>query len=439
MSELRTEIRQKKIIKTAWTGLTARIVAMIVSLLMVPLALHYLGKEQYGLWVAISSLVAMMGFMDAGAGNAVLNMVAHESGAYKGNLKKIISTAFFSLSALAIVGGAIFAAIFPFVPWGQLLGLGNSATVDHLDAVVLITGLFFFASMPSTLVGKIQRGLQEGNLDNLSNTVGSLLSLLFVYLVIKNDHGLIWFVIALLAGPMIAYLGSNIYYLFIFRKELRPRIVDVEKKVAKSLFAAGGLFFVLQIASMIQGQADNIIIANMLGPSAVAAYAICIKLFLIPPMLFGLILTPLWPAYREAFASGDMKWAKRIFLKTIRWSLLLSIPSALILIALGRLIIELWVGVDVLPSTALLFGAGVWLIFNAVGGCSAVFLNALEIVKPQIWIAIAASTVNIVMTVTLIPIMGVEGAIYGTLIAYFFCAIIPYFFMIKVILSKPEL
>jgi len=246
-SKSRAQSRRRNIIKTAWSGLLTRVVTMSVSLIMVPLALNYLGKEQYGLWITVSSLVAMMGFLDGGAGNAVLNIVAHESGSNKDNLRKIVSTSFFSMAALTIMGAVLFVSIYPFIPWEKLLGLGKDSKVENIDTVILVTGLSFFISISTTLVGKIQRGLQQGNLDNLTNAVGSLLSLFFVYLAISYNAGLIGFVIALLTGPIIAYLGGNIYYFFLKRKDLRPSIVDVEKKVAKKILATGGLFFVLQI------------------------------------------------------------------------------------------------------------------------------------------------------------------------------------------------
>src|ERR1039457_6923086 len=306
----RGQERRRKILKTAWAGLLARVVTIGVGLLMVPLSVHYLGKAQYGLWVAVSSLVAMLGFMDGGAGNAVINLVAHASGTNKDDLATIVSTAFFSLMALALIGCLLFLSVFSFVPWGKLLGVSESTSLSDLNIVVMIVGVFFFVSMFTTLVGKIQRGLQEGNLDNFWSGVAAVLSLLFVYIAIQKDAGLVGFVIAFLAGPMLAYLASNIHYLFIRRIDLRPQLGKVDSAIANNLFAVGGMFFVLQITATIQGQADNVIIANMLGAGAVTNYAICMKLFLMVPMLFSLLLTPLWPAYREASASGDMQWVK---------------------------------------------------------------------------------------------------------------------------------
>ena len=114
MAESNSQRRNKKIIKTAWSGLVARILTMGVTLVMVPLSLHYLGKEQYGVWVAVSSMVSMLGFMDGGAGNAVLNMVAHASAENKGDIPKIVATAFFSLMVVATIGFLLFLSVFPF-------------------------------------------------------------------------------------------------------------------------------------------------------------------------------------------------------------------------------------------------------------------------------------------------------------------------------------
>ena len=430
-SQIRAQERNHKIIKTAWSGLAAKIITVSVSLVMVPLSVHYLGKEQYGLWVAVSSLVAMLGFMDGGAGNAVINLVAHSDGAKDNRLSKIVSTAFFSLLALAIFGCLVFLAAFPFVPWGKLLGLSESTSTTELNKVVVIVGVFFFVSMFITLVGKIQRGLQEGNLDNFWNGVAAVLSLLFVYMSIRMNAGFVGFVVAFLAGPMLAYLASNIHYLFIRRRDLRPQLSNVDRVIAKNLFAVGGMFFVLQIASVLQGQADNVIIANMLGAAAVTDYSICMKLFLIPPMLFGLLLTPLWPAYREAIGSGDMQWVKQIFIKSMRAALLISIPSAILLVLFGGQIIALWVNHSVVPSTGLLIGCGLWMVALSLGSAATVVVNALQIMTPQVIAAVLSGVVNVLLTIWLIPQVGTEGAVYGTLISYVLCVVPIYWFFLR--------
>ena len=65
--------------RAAVTGITSgisRAVRIGVTLITIPLTLHYLGNERFGLWMTISSVLAMAGFADFGVGNGVLNTVS---------------------------------------------------------------------------------------------------------------------------------------------------------------------------------------------------------------------------------------------------------------------------------------------------------------------------------------------------------------------------
>jgi O-antigen/teichoic acid export membrane protein len=403
---------------------------------MIPLTVSYLGHEQYGIWVAVSSLIIMLGFMDGGAGNAVINMVAYASGSQKSELPKIISTAIFSLAAVACVGILLFFAVFPLVPWGKLFGVSNTHAIQDLKWVIIITTVFFFVGIVTTLIAKIQRGFQEGNFDNFWSSVGVLLNLLFVYLAIEAHTTLPILVIASLSGTLLAYLASNVHYFGWHRKDLTPKLSNFDSTKAKELFSVGGLFFVLQIASGIQAQSDNILIANLLGPAAVTSYAVCMKLFMMVPTLSGFLFTPLWPAYREAIANGDMQWVRKIFLKSVRLALLISIPSALVLMLLGSTIIDYWVGPNAIPSISLLVGCGLWLILQTVVLTFAVLLNGLHMIKIQLIFVLCAATANVLCSIWLIQRMGAVGAVWGSVIASIVFIIVPFFFIIKKVLNN---
>ena len=433
----RSKERKRKIIKTARAGLLSKIVSVFASMIIVSIAVKYLGKEQYGLWVAISSLIAMFGFLDGGIGNSVVNLVAYASGSdTEKSILQVVSSAFFLLIIIAVTSFLLFLAIAPLISWQWIFGGIKSVSNKQLLLVVLLMGIFFCLNMVTSIVGKVQQGLQKGYLDHLWNGFGVLLSLVFVYFVIKKDLGFLWFVFAFLSGALSAYIGNNIFFFGVKKKYLRPQIKCVDRVVVKELFSVGGLFFILQIAASIQMQSDNIIIANLLGTVSVAEYAICLKLFTFVSMLYILALTPLWPAYREAIANGDVLWVQKNFRRSIKWALLIGVSNALLLILFGRQIIALWVGPEVVPSFWLLLGAGIWLVFLISGNAIAVLLNGLQMIKIQVIIAISAAVANIVVSILLIHLIGFEGAIYGTIISYLFCALIPYYFLIPKILGK---
>lgn len=418
-------------------GAYAKGVTVLVSLAMVPLAVNYLGVEQYGLWVAVSSFAAMLTFMDGGVGNAIVNMVSHAIGLNSGkSVRAVVSSGLFILVVVAGLGSVLFLSFYQLVPWRWVFGLKGSGDVSDLSTIVLIVGLAFFANIILSGVGKIQRGFQEGNIEAFWMAKGQILSICFVGLVILLDGGLSWFAFAFVMGPITAFLANNLYYFLIVKRELVPRFSSVRRENVKQMISVGGMFFILQITSVIQSQADNVIIANMLGPFAVTPYAVSMQMFMVVPMLMNLLWAPTWPAYREALASGDGAWVRRIFVKAIRLALLTGLPAAIFLAIFGQDIIRLWVGDKVVPSRLLLIGFGVWLIFLLLGNVIAMLLNAVQWLKVQILVACCSGGVNVLLTIFLIHKIGVAGAIWGTVLSYFCCSLIPYSFLVPGLLSR---
>ncbi|MDQ6992540.1 MAG: oligosaccharide flippase family protein, partial [Mariprofundus sp.] len=329
---LRSLARKSKIIKTISVGVYAKLVGVLVAFAMVPIAIHYLGVEKYGLWIAVSSLIAMLSFADGGVGNALVNMTSQAMGAQSNkSLLTIVSTGFFVLIMIALVGLLLFALLYQHISWGWILGFSEGVNTTELMPLLLIVGIGFFLGMPCSVVGNVQRGLQDGNVEAFWSAKGQLLALFFVYISIRMNSGLVGFAIAYISGPLVSALLNSSYYFLYKRKDLFPRLSFFQAEEMKSILRTGGLFFVLQITAVIQSKADNVIIANMLGLSAVAQYAICMQLFLVAPMVMCLLWTPLWPAYREAFASGDIEWIKRVFAKSMKLAMAIGIPVSITL------------------------------------------------------------------------------------------------------------
>ncbi|MGC1782963.1 MAG: hypothetical protein WA708_10630, partial [Acidobacteriaceae bacterium] len=78
--EQRAGERHRRAALTGITSTIAHLARMGVALVTVPLTLHYLGAERFGLWMTISSVLAMASFADFGIGNGVLNTVADAFG-----------------------------------------------------------------------------------------------------------------------------------------------------------------------------------------------------------------------------------------------------------------------------------------------------------------------------------------------------------------------
>ena len=63
---LRAHERHRRIVLSALASAGARAISIAAALISVPLTLHYLGAERYGMWMIMSSFVAILGFADLG-------------------------------------------------------------------------------------------------------------------------------------------------------------------------------------------------------------------------------------------------------------------------------------------------------------------------------------------------------------------------------------
>ncbi len=79
-AEGRAKERQRRVALSALASALAKVISVSTALISVPLTLHYLGAERYGMWMTMSSLVAMLGFADLGIGNGLLTSVASAHG-----------------------------------------------------------------------------------------------------------------------------------------------------------------------------------------------------------------------------------------------------------------------------------------------------------------------------------------------------------------------
>ena len=68
---------------------------VLVGLLLVPLTLHFVSSETYGIWLALSSIVAWFSFFDIGINNGLKNRLT-EALAHQDMVlaKKYVSTTY---------------------------------------------------------------------------------------------------------------------------------------------------------------------------------------------------------------------------------------------------------------------------------------------------------------------------------------------------------
>jgi len=198
------------------------------------------------------------------------------------------------------------------------------------------------------------------------------------------------------------------------------------------------MFFVLQCAVAVGFASDNVVIAQVLGGAAVAVYAVPQKLFSFVSMLVSIAITPLWPAYGEALARGDVVWVRRAFLASLRLTLATTVPLCTLLAFAGPWILRVAVGRSLHAHASLLAVLAFWGVISAVSATASVLLNGAGVLKVQTIVAVVASLSNLALSILLTRRLGVIGVCLGSILTQLLIAYPALFFLIWNLFSRMD-
>jgi O-antigen/teichoic acid export membrane protein len=414
----RAQERLRRVALTSGSTFAAKGAQIAAGLISVPLTLHYLGAERYGLWMMISSASVMLRYADFGMGNGLINAVAHAHGAGDERLVRAsTSSAFFMLAGIAAALLVLMAIVYPFVNWPAVFNVKSALARVEAGPALALFALCTLASMPLGMVQRVQFGYQEGYESNLWLAAGSILGLAGAIVAIRFRGGLIWLVLALAAGPLLSTALNYCVYFGWIRPWLRPSFSYFNRSLATNLARAGGTFFGIQMVGTLLAPFDNILIGHLLGPVTVAQYAVLQKLASLAYMVPIVILTPLWPAYSEALSRGDVDWVRATFRRTIMFSALTSGAVAAGLIAFGRQLVVLWVGRAIVVPLSIMVPLAALMVVNTVADAAGILLYSANGARYVLASAAAWGILGAAMKIWSTGRFGVPGLAWAAALA----------------------
>lgn len=429
--------RYRRAALTSAATVLGRGMGLVATLISVPLTIRYLGTERYGIWMTISSIVALLGFADLGLGNGLLNAISTSHGRDDRDFaRNCVSSAFFLLTAVAVFLAVVFALCYPSIPWDRVFNVSPEVGRQEAGPAMAVFFGCFLLGLPLGIITRIQMGYQQGFVNAAWQAVGSLLTLVCLLVAIWLRGSLPLLVLALAGAPLLA-TALNGAALFCRKMPwLAPNWSAISWQAARQIGQAGFMFLILQVCVALLSSVDNLIVAQILGQDAVTQLAVPARLFSVAGAVAMIALMPLWPAYGEAIARGDVAWAKRTLMRSTLLAGLVSAAFALPLIVFGRPIIHAWAGTDIQPSQSLLLALGCWTVLSTVGTSISMFLNAANVVAFQTVCAVAVGLSATLLKIRIGESCGSEGIVWATNSAYALLAMVPMLWFVPVVLRQ---
>jgi O-antigen/teichoic acid export membrane protein len=431
------ERRARGLFQGTASALIARVLAIFISVISVPLTIGYLGGERYGAWVTIVSVITFLGITDFGLAASLTNALgkAQAEDAH-GVGQRLVSSALLMLSLIAISILIVGNALAPHIAALLFPSLQSPVARAEIVPAVMIALSIFALNLPLLITSRVLAAYQESALANLWNMAGSLGNLVALLAVIWFRGGLPWLVFGCFGLGLAANLACAVWLFGFHKPWLRPKVASIDPAFMRTLFSDGWKFFVIGAGWMVNWQTDNMVIAHFLGASQVTPYAVTFSLFAIATGLQTLAYPNLWPAYTEAYAQRDYDWIRKTLRSNFKFSLFTTTAIVGFLTIFGGEIIRLWAGAAAVPPFSVIIWMALWRLMLSTLLAGSCLLNATGHLKGMTVYGTVTAVLNLTLSILLARIYGITGVIAATVIAFAVANYLPTFLEVRSVLRK---
>ena len=387
-----------------------KVIGLATSFLIVPITLDYLDKEQYGIWMTLTSILMWFSFFDVGLGNGMRNYLAQaiaEGDFAKG--RTYLSTTLVMLSVIALILSVIFGAFGLLAELDQVFNT-TALTSDQLRFPVLVAIIMTLIVFVVKNIGVVYIALQKYAINDLIIVMANAVALLAVFICTKTiPYGNLTVIVLIFTSlPAVAFIIAGIP-LFRQYPQLRPAFGDIDWQYGKQLFGKGIGFFFIQITScLVIFGGSNLFITQFEGPEAVTTYNIAYKYFNLLAIAYTIVVSPMWNAYTDAYVKGDYSWIKTTYRRAFSiWGL--TVLGGIVMLLIARIFYRLWVGDSVEVPFSVSLCVLCYISFFNLNNCVTMLINGLN----KIYVQIITSVVVTILFLAAVMILGPQSGIKG--------------------------
>jgi O-antigen/teichoic acid export membrane protein len=329
-------------------------VPILVGLVTVPLYLHAIGLERYGVLSIIWVLAGYFNFFDFGIGRATTQRMASLSNAPAEDRNRLFWSSVCSTAGLGLLSAVV---VLPITAVAIARMTGDPAVISEARQSLPLIAILVMVSITISGVAGTLEGMRAFGAVNLISAVGSFLTatgpLATAYLIGPSIPNL---VAATLLARLLVFLAS-LFFTVRLVPVRRPSFLD--RASLMTLLKFGSWAFVSSLVGPLLVNFDRFAIGGLLGAKQVAYYVVGFNLIMLLLSLPGALTRALFPRLAELSDSDAQVRSIDAFQLMIG----LATPVTVVAMLAVTIFLTLWIGPDVASHTApatLILSFGLW-------------------------------------------------------------------------------
>jgi O-antigen/teichoic acid export membrane protein len=395
------------------TRYAAIVINAFISLLVLPINVHYLGSSAYGLWMLTASVTTYFSVLELGYGGAIVKFVAE----YRAKkdvraLNEILSTLFYLLSGIGIIAYGIAAVVAALLPYIFNLEPDQVSTGRIILLLIAVNVALHFSF---SIYGGVINGFQRYYLNTVPGTVAAIVTAIVNVAVLWMGYGLIELVAATTAVRVAPYwlYRRNAYKVF---PALEIRRSFFRRDRLRELTGFSIYLAIIDWSTRLNFTIDTFLIGIFLNTTAVGIYSIGQRLSEALVRLTNQLHIFLFPAVVDRAVSGRADEQQQLMVRATRFQLAMAIAVCGAIATLSDTLIAAWIGPGWESSVVITQLLTYVVVLRAWMAMPSTLLKGIGrhkfVAAASAWCALA----NVLLSIVLVKTVGLVGVALGTVI-----------------------
>ncbi|MFQ6059669.1 MAG: lipopolysaccharide biosynthesis protein [Thermoplasmata archaeon] len=408
---------KRKIAKNTLAIAIMRAWTWIISFLLLPFMVYYLGPIAFGIWAIANVITGYFGIVDLGIAPGIAKYVAeYHAREDEDKLNAMINSTFFLYIG---VGATVFLLL--ILLGDPILSIFNidAAHESQARAVIYLLASSLLFGFSFRIFSAALGGIQRYDLASALTMVSTGVTAVVTVAVLMLGYGLVELVfLTVVFGLVKPLLGS-----YLLQRSL-PYIDIGWSKTARiqtrSILAFSGMMFPIQVLVSLVLQIDQLIVGAVLSVELVTFYVAAWKIYQGVSRLPGISVSTFVPVASEMDAREEKERTKKLFIRGTKYYSAITLCLALPVMIFTEQILRYWVGEDFVQYS-IITRILIIHLFLAMNHQTAVqILTGMNKLRLVLYFYILLFALTLPSSIILSLQFGMTGVALGRTIPFFF-------------------
>lgn len=331
------------------SNLVGWVVPVALNVVSVPLLLHRLGPDAYGLSNLVIVLTGYFSVMDMGMDIAGVKLLAeYRAGNDSQSINRLMSTKFTIYLGMGSLGMVLVLALAGILAT-RFFSIPEAFKADSI-VVFRLAAFSILANFMISWASVVPQGLQRYDVFNGISVGTGAISTCAGLAAVYAGYGVVGFVLVRVLANWLA-AGASFVMVYRLLPTLRLRLA-IDRDMLRRIFGITVFGFLIKMAGMLAASVDRTLIGVWIGTASVAAYSVPYMVTTYLNQITLRMMHFVFPMSSEMLQLGQVDKLKAIFIKASKFTVAVNTVIVLPTAMLGDRFLTLWVGAKIASQSA---------------------------------------------------------------------------------------